>query len=85
MSVQEQTARGVRVYRFHDAVALNFINAGGYVETVYIPENLAHQFAALVQDVANDITMQGFGRSDIGTWIAEQDGEDKTASRLRKE
>ena len=85
MSVQDQTAKGVRVYRFHDAVALNFINAGGCVETVYIPHYLAHQFAALVQNVAEDITHKGFGSSDIGTWIAELEGDNQTATRLYRE
>ena len=72
------TITGARVYRFHDAVAINFKvkDHSTWNETFYIPEALAHQIAALVQDGAEDITLKGFTSSELGTWnvVLDADG-----------
>lgn len=69
------TITGARVYRFHDAVAINLKVKDRFTETFYIPEALAHHIAALLQDGAEDITLKGFGSSELGTWNAGLDAD----------
>jgi len=70
------TITGARVYRFHDAIAINFKVKDRFTETFYISEDLAHQIAALVQNGAEDITLKGFTSSELGTWNAVLDADD---------
>ena len=79
MSVREQTARGARVYRFHDSVAISFLGIEG--EQVYIPEVLAHELADLLQTFAEDITLNKFGTSPLGTEVIDHRHLDPFARR----
>ncbi len=77
------TLNGARVYRFHDSVAINLQVEGRYTETFYIPEALAHLIGTLVGDTAEDITLNKFTASDLGTWLATTN--DDGVTRMEKE
>ena len=61
----------VRMYRFHDEVAVTFERQGGSTETLYMEAGLAYMVAAQIEDLAADIRDCKFTDSTEGTWLAE--------------
>ena len=64
-------ATDVRVYRFHDEVAVSFHGQIDHTPTIYIKGELAELIAGLFGDVVEDIYTRKFTDSDVGTWHAK--------------
>ncbi len=63
-----------RVYRFGDTVAMNTGDSEGYTPTIYINQEQVKQLAELLLDYAEDIRVNPFTVSRMGTIIVERDG-----------
>jgi len=70
-----KTSKTVRVYRFHDQVALSFKTDDRYANTVYLDPDVAFDLGTVLQTAQFDIIKRTFSKSKFHTRLVKQIAE----------